>query len=74
MTTQTDPYIYSGTNVLINKFGFRSQAELDDAESDFTVLRLAELSLMPSSLLVLKGTLQWKKWKITKLTIPKQKK
>ena len=37
---QIDPYIYPGTDVLINKFGFRSQSDLDEAESDFTVLRL----------------------------------
>ena len=44
---QVDPYIYSGTNVLKNKFGFRSQDELDKAESDFTVLKLAEIAESP---------------------------
>jgi len=44
---QIDPYIYPGTDVLINKFGFRKQIELDKAESDFTVLKLAKLSESP---------------------------
>jgi len=42
-----DPYIYPGTYVLINKFGFRNQTDLDKAESDFTVLKLAEMSENP---------------------------
>ena len=32
--TQIDPYIYPGTDVLINKFGFRNQNDLDKAESE----------------------------------------
>jgi cell filamentation protein len=47
MVALTDPYIYPGTDVLINKFGFRNQADLDKVESDFTVLKLAELSERP---------------------------
>ena len=43
----TDIYVYPGTYVLINKFGFRSQDDLDKAESDFTVLKLAWLSENP---------------------------
>ena len=44
-----DPYVYQGTEVLINKFGFCNQNELDRAESDFTVLKLAVLAENPLS-------------------------
>jgi len=47
--SKVDPYIYPGTYVLINKFGFRNQIDLDKAESDFTVLKLAEMSENPLS-------------------------
>ena len=42
-----DPYVYPGTQVLVNKFGFRNQTDLDKAESDFTVLKIADLSENP---------------------------
>ena len=45
--SQIDPYIYSGTCVLVNKFGFRNQLDLDKAESDFTVLKIAEIAERP---------------------------
>lgn len=38
-----DPYVYEGTNVLINKLGIRDGKELDKTESEFTILNLAEL-------------------------------
>jgi cell filamentation protein len=47
MAALIDPYLYPGTDVLINKFGFHNQTDLDKAESDFTVLKLAKLSEHP---------------------------
>ena len=38
-----DPYVYEGTNVLINKLDIRDGKELDKTESEFTILNLAEL-------------------------------
>jgi len=44
---RTDPYIYEGTNTLINKLALRNQADLDKAEADFTILKLAKLAEAP---------------------------
>jgi cell filamentation protein len=37
-----DPYVYPGTNVLINKEGIRDKAELDQFERVMTAVRLRE--------------------------------
>jgi len=42
-----DPYVYPGTDVLINKFDCKDQARLNEMEADFTVLKLASLSVNP---------------------------
>ena len=38
-----DPYVYEGTNVLINKLNIRDEKELDDAESELIVFSIEEL-------------------------------
>jgi len=42
-----DPYVYPGSDVLINKFDCRDGGRLDEIEADFTVLKLASLSVDP---------------------------
>jgi cell filamentation protein len=37
-----DPYVYSGTKILINKFGIKDAAKLDYIEREFVVQREAE--------------------------------
>jgi cell filamentation protein len=41
----SDPYVYKGTNVLINKFNERSQEVLDKLEGDNVFSRIAELRM-----------------------------
>jgi cell filamentation protein len=38
-----DPYVYSGTSVLRNRFGIRDAAELAQREAGLTTIRIAEL-------------------------------
>lgn len=38
-----DPYVYEGTNVLINKLNIRDLGKLDKAESDFASLAISQL-------------------------------
>ena len=38
-----DPYVYEGTNILINKLNIRDDKKLDRAESDFVALAVNEL-------------------------------
>ena len=38
-----DPYIYEGTDVLINKLGIKDNATLDKAESDFVSIAASKL-------------------------------
>jgi len=42
-----DPYVYPGTEILINKFDCRDQKKLNEREADFTILKLASLSTEP---------------------------
>lgn len=42
-----DPYVYEGTSVLKNNFGITNQKSFDDAEADYTSLRLRELAEHP---------------------------
>lgn len=43
----TDPYLYPGTNILVNKFNIKVLDELRKAEADFSALRLKELYEKP---------------------------
>ena len=43
----TDPYLDPATGILRNKVGARTQAELDEAESDASALRRAQLLTTP---------------------------
>lgn len=43
----SDPYIYPGSRVLINKLGIRDQEQLDAAEAAVTSLRMKQLKLNP---------------------------
>ena len=38
-----DPYVYEGTDVLINKLNIRDSSKLDKAESDFASLAISQL-------------------------------
>ena len=38
-----DPYVYEGTDVLINKLNIRDSEKLDKAESDFASLAISQL-------------------------------
>lgn len=38
-----DPYVYEGTDILINKLDIRDSSKLEKAESDFAILGIAEL-------------------------------
>lgn len=38
-----DPYVYEGTNVLINKLNIRDENELGRAESEFVIFAIEEL-------------------------------
>lgn len=38
-----DPYVYEGTNVLINKLNIKDDKELDAAESDYAILNIDSL-------------------------------
>lgn len=38
-----DPYVYEGTDVLINKLGIKDNATLDKAESDFVSIAASKL-------------------------------
>jgi len=40
-----DPYVYEGTDVLINKLGIKDQELLDQAESDFAMLAIQNLKM-----------------------------
>ena len=40
-----DPYVYEGTNVLINKAGFKEQSSLDEFESTMTKIATINLSM-----------------------------
>ena len=42
-----DPYLYEEVQVLKNKLDIRSQEELDDAEADYVVYRLKDLTMNP---------------------------
>lgn len=42
-----DPYVYPGTNVLINKGDYRVQAELNQFEEDAVFLALTTLKSRP---------------------------
>lgn len=42
-----DPYLYDDIPVLRNKLGIRDQVLLDDAEADYVVYRLKDLTLNP---------------------------
>ncbi|WP_051280572.1 Fic/DOC family protein [Anaerovorax odorimutans] len=42
-----DPYVYPNTDVLINKLGTRDIEKLNNAEADFTVVRMKELDENP---------------------------
>lgn len=42
-----DPYLYEDCTVLKNLLGFKTQAQLDEAEADFVVYRLKKLILDP---------------------------
>jgi cell filamentation protein len=44
-----DPYCYAGSNVLINKLGLKSAAELEDAERKYTANRMGILLSKPVS-------------------------
>lgn len=44
-----DPYLYPGTDVLINKFGVRDQNSLDEMEASYTSLRLSYIAENPLS-------------------------
>lgn len=43
----SDPYVYSGTDVLKNILGIRDRKSLDDAEADYVSLRLREIAEKP---------------------------
>jgi hypothetical protein len=47
MTPVADPYLYSGTMVLINKFDVRDQKKLDEIEAAYVSLRLSEIAEKP---------------------------
>ena len=47
MSPRSDPYLYPGTTVLINKFDLRDQRRLDEIEANYTSLRLSDLSENP---------------------------
>ena len=49
MPPLSDPYLYQGTKVLINKFGLRDQKKLDEVEANYASLRLSDLSENPMS-------------------------
>ena len=49
MPPPSDPYLYPGTKVLINKLGLRDQEKLNEAEANYTSLRLSDLSENPMS-------------------------
>lgn len=42
-----DPYLYENSHVLKNKLDIRTQEELDDAEADYVVYRLKDLTMNP---------------------------
>jgi cell filamentation protein len=44
-----DPYVYPGTNVLVNRFGVRDRDRLDEIEAAYTSLRLSGLAENPLS-------------------------
>lgn len=44
-----DPYLYEECPVLKNKLGIKTQEELDNAEADYVVYRLKDLTLNPMS-------------------------
>jgi cell filamentation protein len=44
-----DPYVYPGTNVLVNRFDVRDQSRLDEIEAAYTSLKLSDLAENPLS-------------------------
>ena len=40
-----DPYVYEGTNVLINKLDIRNENDLDKAESELVIFAIEQLKL-----------------------------
>jgi cell filamentation protein len=49
MPSPFDPYVYPGTNVLINRFDVRDRDRLDEIEAAYTSLRLSGLAENPLS-------------------------
>lgn len=49
MPSPSDPYLYPGAAVLINKFGVIDQEKLDEIEASYTSLRLSDLAENPLS-------------------------
>lgn len=45
-----DPYVYPGTDTLINKFGIRDLQQLKIVEAEITVSRIAEIPQIPATL------------------------
>jgi len=42
-----DPYLYEDVPVLRNKLGIKTQKQLDDAEADYVVFRLKDITMNP---------------------------
>lgn len=42
-----DPYVYPGTNILINKYNLKNEKDLSEIEAEYTAIRLKQLFIKP---------------------------